>query len=87
MNSLVEIGPLDLEEIFFNLSMHFSLFHFHLPLKNGMALILNKLEIPVPKDAFSPIHLKLPCGSEDEDFKIPSLYFRYFNIITPWKRA
>ena len=52
-----------------------------------MALILNKLEIPVPKDAFSPVHLKLPCGSEDEDFKIPSLYFRYFNIITPWKRA
>ena len=28
-----------------------------------------------------------PSGSWDEDFKISSMYFCYFVIISPWKRA
>ena len=28
-----------------------------------------------------------PSGSGDEDFLISSMYFRYFVIISPWKRA
>ena len=27
------------------------------------------------------------CGSEEEDFLVSSLYFKYFVIISPWKRA
>ena len=44
----------------------------------------------------NPIHLRMLCakfgwnwlsGSAEEDFLISSMYFRYFWIISPWKRA
>ena len=44
----------------------------------------------------NPLHLKMLCakfgwnwlsGSGEEDFLISSMYFHYFVIISPWKRA
>ena len=51
MASLVEIVPVVLEMKIFNLNfVHvFSLFGQYLPLKSGVALLLNKSEFPSPK--------------------------------------
>ena len=45
--------------------------------------IVNKLQFPSPKVALWQVW---PSGSV-EDFKILSIYFCYFIIISPWKRA
>ena len=51
--SFVEIDPVVLEKkIFINFNNVFSLFRFYLPLEKGVALHLNKIESPLPKDAF-----------------------------------
>ena len=51
MPSLVEIGPVVLEKIFFNFGNVFLLFGYNRPLEKGEALYLNKLESASPKDA------------------------------------
>ena len=48
---LVEIGPVVLEKKFLNFTNVLSLFRNYLPLEKDMALHLNKLESPTPKDA------------------------------------
>ena len=56
---LVEIGPVVLKK---KISKYFHvilLFHFYLPFKKGVALHLNKLESPPPKDALCQVWLKL----------------------------
>ena len=44
---------------FFNIFNIILLFHYYLPLEKGVALYLNKLESPPPKDALCQIRLKL----------------------------
>ena len=54
-----------------------------------MVLPLNKLEFPSPKDALYVVGL-VEIGQvvlEKIFFLISSIYFRYFVIIDPWKRA
>ena len=75
------------EEIFFNFVNVFSLFCNCLPLKKGGALHLHKLESPSPMDALYQVFFRnWPSGSGEENFKILSMYFHYFVIISPWKR-
>ena len=56
------------------------------PLEKGLVLHLDKLKFPSPKDALCQVLLKL-----DQWFLrrklISSMYFCYFVIISPWKRA
>ena len=59
MPSLVEIGPVVLEKIFFYFINVFRNFHNYLLLEKGGALHLNKLESPTPKDALCQVWLKL----------------------------
>ena len=49
--SLVEIGPAILKNKTLKFLNVFSLFRYYIPLENGGALHLNKLESPSPKDA------------------------------------
>ena len=86
MPSLVEIGPVVLEEIFKFLNV-FSLFRNHLPLDNGKVLHLNKLESPAPKDAICQVWLILAQWFWRGRFLFSSMYNCYLVIISPWKRA
>ena len=64
MSSLVVIGLMDLEKNLFKISVYFRYFRNHLPLEKGVALHLNKLEFPSPKNALSQFW---HSGSEEED--------------------
>ena len=58
MSSLVEIGPVVLEKkIFLNFLNVFSLFRHYLPLENGGALHLNKLE---------SLHQRMLCAKKGQ---------------------
>ena len=62
MPSLVEISSLVLEKkIFLNFVNVFSPFRNYLPLEKGMALHLNNLEFPIPKDALCQLSLVEIC--------------------------
>ena len=51
-------------------------------------LHLNKLKSPSSNDTLCQVWLKLALsGSGEEDFKISSMYYHYFVIISPWKTA
>ena len=65
----------------------FSLFRYYLPLEKGMALHLFKLESIHPRMLCAKFGRNWPSGSGEEDFLILSMYFRFFVIISPWKRA
>ena len=68
--------------------MFFSLFRNYLPFEKDGALHLNKLDSPSPKDALCKVWLKLAHWFwRRRFFLILSMYFRYFIIISPWKRA
>ena len=69
---------------FFNFGNVFSLFINYLPLEKDRALHLNKSESPSYKDALCQVW---SSGSWEEDVYISSIHFRYFLIISPWKRA
>ena len=84
---LDEIGPVVLEKKILNFVNIFLLFRNYLPLENGGPFIWINL---------NPLHLRMLCakfgwnwssGSGEEDFKFSSMYFCYFLIIPPWKRA
>ena len=51
-----------LEKILTILSMYFCFFPYYIPLKKGVALLLNKPEFPSPKDALCQVRLKLTQG-------------------------
>ena len=89
MPSLVEIGSVVLEKkIFFNFVNVFSLFRNYLPFEKDGALHLNKLDFPSPKDALCKVWLKLAQWFwRRRFFLILSMYFRYFIIISPWRRV
>ena len=43
--------------------------------------------VPLPKDALCQVWLNWPSGSGEEIFLISSMYYRYFAIISLWKRT
>ena len=71
---------------FLNFVNIFSLFRNYLPLENGGALHLNKLESPLPKDALCQVVLKLAQWFWRRRF-LKVVYFYYFPTISPLKRA
>ena len=56
-------------------------------MENLLVLHLKKLESLSSKDACAKIDWNWLSGSGEEDFFISSMYFRYFVIISPWKRV
>ena len=87
--SKVEIGRLVLEEgDFSNSSMYFSLFRYYLPLERDSALqSKKKMNSLHPRMIFANFGWNWLRGSGEEDFKNSWLCFRYFGIISPWKRT
>ena len=76
------------EQDFKMLSMYFCYFHNILPLKKSMALHLDILEFPSPKDALCQGCLGLDRWFGRRKFlKMLSMYICYFVIISPWKKA
>ena len=64
-------------------------FRYDLPLGKEKALYLKKLEFPSANSRILCIRLgwNWPSGSWEKDFSISSMYFRYFVIISPWKKV
>ena len=73
-----------LEKQVINFVNVFLLFSNYMPLEKGKALHMNKNESPLPKYALCQVWLAL---EKKFFFKISSMYFRYFVIISPWKRT
>ena len=73
MPSLVEIGPVVLDEGFKILSMYLCSFVIIFPWKKGWALHFNNFEFPLPKDVFCEVWLKLAHWLE-KIFYFSSLY-------------
>ena len=64
----------------------FSLFPYYLPLEMGGVLHLN-LNPHNPRMLWAKFGWNWPCDSWKHNFFSLSMYFRYFVIISPWKRA
>ena len=86
MLSLVEIGRVVLEKILKFCQCIFALLWFHSPCKwVGFFICLN-LNSLHPRILYAKFCWNWPSSSE-EDFKISSMYFQYFLIISPWIKA
>jgi hypothetical protein len=59
----------------------------YLPFEEDLALYLNNLEFPVPKDDLYQVSLKLACWFWRRRFFKISEYFYSFAIISPWRKA
>ena len=86
--SLVKIGLVVLEKNFFFISsMYFHYFVIISPLKRPGPFIWTNW-IPFTQGCFVPRLVKIgPVVLEEKIFLISSMYFHYFVIISPWKRA
>ena len=74
-------------EDFLILSMYFPYFVIISPWKKAGPFIWTNLNPLHPRMLCAKFGWNWPSGSGEEDFLISSLYFRYFLIISPWKRA
>ena len=72
---------------FLNFVNVFRLFRNYLPLEKGEPFIWINLNPLHPKVLCAKFGWKWPSGSGEEDFWILSMYFRYFIIISPWRRV
>ena len=72
---------------FLNLVNVFSNFRNYLPLEKGGALQLDKIESLSPEDALCQVWLKLGQWFWRRFSLISSMFFCFFIIISPWKRA
>ena len=75
-------------ENFFKIS--FTYFHYFViisPWKRAGPFIWTNLNPPFPRMFCAKFGWNWPSGSGEEDFLISSMYFYYFVIISPWKRA
>ena len=74
---------------FFNFVNAFSLFVIISPWKRAGPFICSNLHplLPGIHVLCAKFGCNWPSGSGEEDFLISSMYFRYFVIISPWKRA
>jgi hypothetical protein len=59
----------------------------YLPFKEDLALYLNNLQFPLPKNDFYQVIGNWLAGSGEEGLKKISVYFYSFAIISPWARA
>jgi hypothetical protein len=59
----------------------------YLPFEEDLALYLNKLEFPLPKDNCTKFDSIWPAGSGKEDFSKFSVHFHSFAIISPWRKT
>ena len=76
-----------LEENILNFVNELPLFRYYLPLEKERGLHLNKIDFPLPKD-FVPNLVEISqVVLEKKIFKLSLIYFRYFVIISPFKRA
>ena len=75
------------EENFFYFVNVFSPFRNYLPFERRGALYLNKIESPHPRMLCAKFGWNWFNGSGEKDFLISSIYFCYFKIFPPWKRA
>ena len=88
VSNLVEIGPLVLEKKIFSISSKY--FHYFViisPWKRVGPFIWINLNPLHPRMLCAKFGWNWPCGSREEDFLISSMYFRYFVIISPWKKV
>ena len=83
MPSLVEIAPLVLEKKIFKIRQCFFAISYLSTLEKGCGSSFEQIWIPFTQGVW----LNWPNGSGEEDFLISSIYFRYFIIISPWKRS
>ena len=67
--------------------MYFRYFVIISPLEKGRALYLKKLESPSTNEALNQVFLKLALWFCRRRFLNLSMYFPYFVIISPWKKA
>ena len=75
------------EEDFLILSMYFCCSLIISPWKRVGPFIWTNLNPFYPRMLCAKFGWNCPSGSGGEDFLITSIYFRYFVIISPWKRA
>ena len=88
--SLVEIGLVVLKKKTLNFISVFSLFLYDLPLGKGSAPSFEQFWIPFtlyPGMLCAKFGWNWLSGSGEEIFLILSIYFSYFLIKSPWKRA
>ena len=68
--------------------MYFCYFRIIAPWKRAMRFIWKKTLNPHhPRMHFAKFGRNWHSGSGEEDFKIFSMYFRYFSIISTWRKA
>ena len=75
------------EEDFQISSMYFNYFVIISPCKRAVPFIWTNLNPLHPRMLCAKFGWNWPSGSGEEDFLISSMYFRFFVIISPWKRA
>ena len=75
------------EEEFLISSMYFRYFVIISPWKRAGPFIWTNLNPLHPRMLCAKFGWNWPSGSGEEDFLISSMYFRYFVIISPWKRS
>ena len=86
--SLVEIGQVVLRRtLFFISSMCFRFFVIIFPWKRAGPFIWTNLNFLHPRMRCAKFGWNRPNGSWKENFGISSMYFRYFVVISAWKRA
>ena len=67
--------------------MYFRYFVINSPWKRSGPVIWTNLNPLHPRMLFAKFDWNWPSGSGEEDYLILSMCFRYFVIISPWKRA
>ena len=75
------------EKYFFISSMYVRYFVIISPWKRAGPLIWIKLNLLHTRLLCAKFCWNLLCGSGEEEFLILLMYFRFFGIISPWKRA
>jgi hypothetical protein len=66
---------------------HFYIFYNYLPFEEDLALYLNKLEFPLPKDNLYKFDWFWPAGSGEEDFKKKISVFLLFRYHLPLEKG
>ena len=62
-------------------------FRYYLQSGNSMAFPLNKLKTLYPRMLCAKFGWNWPSDPGEKDFKMLSMYFCYFAIISPWKKV
>jgi hypothetical protein len=85
--NMTYFGSVVLEKKIFKWTHPIFAFCDYLPFEEDLALYLNNLESPLPKDHLYQVWLKLASWFWRRRFFQISEYFYSFTIISPWRRA